>query len=89
MNAVRISSRWAAHGAALCCAVVWGITFVSTKVLLRFFATAEILFLRFLLGMIALWCVCPHRLRVNGARHELLFAGAGLCGVTLYFCWKI
>lgn len=85
MNPVRLSSLWAAHSAALCCAVVWGITFVSTKVLLSIFAPAEILFLRFLLGMIALWCVCPHRLRVDGARHELLFAGAGLCGVTLYF----
>lgn len=78
-------SRWAAHSAALCCAVVWGITFVSTKVLLAVFAPAEILFLRFLLGMTALWCVKPHRLHVDGIRHERLFAGAGLCGVTLYF----
>lgn len=79
------SCRWAAHAAALCCAVVWGVTFVSTKVLLDFFAPAEILFLRFFLGMIALWCARPRLLRTGGARRELLFAGAGLCGVTLYF----
>lgn len=85
MNSASFPSRWVAHGAALCCAVVWGVTFVSTKVLLDIFAPAEILFLRFLLGMIALWCVRPQRLHVKGARRHLLFAGAGLCGVTLYF----
>lgn len=85
MSRSAFSSRWAAHGAALCCAAVWGVTFVSTKLLLDVFTPVEILFLRFLLGMIALWCVRPRRLHTGGGRRELFFAGAGLCGVTLYF----
>ena len=36
---------------------VWGLTFVSTKVLLDNFSPAEILFIRFLLGFIALFII--------------------------------
>lgn len=73
------------HLAALFCTILWGTTFISTKVLLRDFTPVEILFFRFSLGLLALWLACPHRLRVTERRHEGLFAGAGLCGVTLYF----
>ena len=77
-----------AHLAALCCAVIWGATFISTKVLLTLFSPVEILFTRFLLGMLALWCIRPRMLKVGNMRHELVFAGAGLCGVTLYFLFE-
>ena len=73
------------HIAALFCILVWGTTFISTKVLLRAFSPIEILFFRFCLGYAALWLACPKRLQLADRRHELLFAGAGLCGVTLYF----
>ena len=45
----------------------------------------EILFYRFSIGYLALWLVAPRWLRTRGRREELLFAAAGLCGVTLYF----
>ena len=83
-----LSSAVAAHLAALTCAVIWGATFISTKVLLTVFSPVEILFTRFLLGMTALWCVRPQRLHSGGWQHERLFAGAGLCGVTLYFLFE-
>ena len=79
------SESLAGHLAALFCILVWGTTFVSTKVLLRAFSPVEILFFRFLLGYAALWLVCPRFLRIADRRQELLFACAGLCGVTLYF----
>ena len=65
--------------------LVWGTTFVSTKVLLRDFTPLEILFIRFTLGWLALWLVCPRRLVLTDRRQEWLFAFAGLTGVTLYF----
>lgn len=73
------------HMAALFCIIVWGTTFISTKVLLRAFTPVEILFFRFLLGYAALWLACPRLLRITDKRQEVLFALAGLCGVTLYF----
>lgn len=65
--------------------VVWGTTFISTKVLLRAFSPLEILVFRFVLGFLALCAACPHRLRLTDRRQEKYFIGAGLCGVTLYF----
>lgn len=73
------------HIAALCTILVWGTTFVSTKVLLDVLSPIEILFLRFALGFAALWLVCPRRMGKTSARQELTFAAAGLCGVCLYY----
>lgn len=85
MNGTRASGRAVGHLVALATIIVWGVTFISTKVLLADFTPVEILLLRFLLGWIALWLVCPHALAVRNRRDELLFALAGLSGVTLYF----
>ena len=73
------------HIAALFTVILWGSTFISTKVLLRSFGPVEILFFRFLLGYLALWLACPHRLKGLSGRQELLFAGAGLSGVMLHY----
>ncbi len=73
------------HLTAFFTILVWGITFVSTKILLRSFSPIEILFTRFLLGFIALNIIAPARLVVQSRRDELLFIGAGLTGITLYF----
>lgn len=75
----------AGHSAALFTVLVWGTTFISTKVLLVEFQPIEILFFRFVLGLLALWAVCPRPLRGTTRRQELVFAGAGLCGVCLYY----
>lgn len=75
----------AGHLAALLTVLIWGTTFISTKVLLTAFQPVEILFFRFLLGLIALCAACPRRLRGTAPRQELTFAAAGLCGVCLYY----
>ena len=58
------------HLAALLTIVIWGTTFISTKVLLRAFAPVEILFLRFVLGFLALALMCPRRLKLTDRRQE-------------------
>lgn len=73
------------HLAALATILIWGTTFVSTKVLLRDFTPVTVLFTRFVIGYAFLWCVKRHMLLFSGWKKELLFAGAGLTGVTLYF----
>lgn len=75
----------AGHFAALLTIVIWGTTFISTKVLLTDFQPVEILFFRFVMGFFALLLVCPRRLKGTTKKQELTFAAAGLCGVCLYY----
>lgn len=73
------------HLAAAGTVFIWGITFVSTKILLRSFSPIEILFTRFVIAYLALLVFHPKRMKTKSMREELLFMAAGLCGVTLYF----
>lgn len=61
----------------------WGITFVSTKYLLREFSALEILFYRFLAAYFGLWLIHPKFEKI-ALRDNILFALAGLSGVVLY-----
>ena len=65
--------------------IMWGATFVSTKVLLNYFLPAEVLFTRAVLAFLALLIFYPHHLKLKNPRQELAFAGAGLFGIVLYF----
>lgn len=73
------------HMTAFLTIFIWGITFISTKVLLQVFTPIEILLIRFAVGYGALWCACPRKLAVRQKKQEWYFAAAGLCGVTLYY----
>lgn len=73
------------HLMALLTILIWGTTFISTKVLLVDFQPVEILFFRFVLGLLALLIVCPRRLTGTTLRQEIVFGAAGLCGVCLYY----
>lgn len=75
----------AGHITALITIVIWGTTFISTKILLADFTPIEILFFRFLLGLLVLIIVYPKRLRLKDKRQEFTFAAAGLCGICLYY----
>ena len=73
------------HCAALFTILVWGTTFISTKILLTAFQPVEILIFRFIMGFCALWIAAPKQLRTANAKQELTFAAAGLCGICLYY----
>ncbi|MBP3458029.1 MAG: DMT family transporter [Lachnospiraceae bacterium] len=79
------NNRIRGHLAALLTIGIWGTTFISTKILLKDFLPVEILFFRFILGYIALWCVFPHNPGLNSKKQELTFMAAGLCGICLYY----
>lgn len=74
----------AGHGLAALTILIWGTTFISTKLLLADFAPVEILVLRFLLGYVLLWAAASRRLSVK-KEEEGTFAAAGLCGICLYY----
>lgn len=83
-----MDGKVAAHLLALFTVIVWGLTFISTKNLLESFTPIEVLVIRFFIGLIALFLLCPHLFRPNDRREELEFALAGLFGVCFYFLFE-
>ncbi len=73
------------HLIALFTVLVWGMTFVSTKVLLGVMSPLWILLIRFALGFLALCALRPRLLRMEQRSHELLFIGAGATGIAAYY----
>ena len=73
------------HLAALLTITVWGTTFISTKLLLTGFQPVEILFIRFVMGFLALYIAAPRRLHTADRKQEFTFALAGLSGICLYY----
>jgi len=74
------------HGLAIAAVVIWGTTFVSTKVLLtEGLSPAAIMFLRFLIAYAVLRTVCPRNERPVRFKDELMFAAAGITGGSMYF----
>lgn len=74
------------HFIAIITVIIWGTTFVSTKVLIGYgLSPVEIMLYRFLLAYICIWLVCPRTLIANNLKDELLFVGTGLCAGSLYF----
>jgi drug/metabolite transporter (DMT)-like permease len=82
------TSELSGHFVALVTILIWGVTFVATKILLEAFTPVEILFIRFLLGFAVLWIVYPKFMGFGDFRREGLLMGAGFCGVTLYFLFE-
>lgn len=91
MNTLRPAGRSSGdnlltHITAAAVVMVWGTTFVSTKVLLNGGLTAfEIFFYRFLLSYIAIWTVAPRKLISDNVKDELLMVLVGLTGGSVYF----
>lgn len=79
------SNHTMGHLASLLTIIIWGTTFISTKILLICFQPVEILFFRFVMGLIALMLVYPQPLKGTSKAQELTFAAAGLCGICLYY----
>jgi len=79
------SKKTVGHLAALLTIVIWGTTFISTKILLVDFQPVEILFFRFIMGFLVLLVAYPRRLKTTDYKQELTFIAAGLSGICLYY----
>ena len=81
------TQRLFTHLLAIFVITVWGVTFVSTKLLLEAgFNPASILFYRFALAYIGIWLVA-HRLPLfaKSLKDELCFVLMGVFGGSMYF----
>jgi drug/metabolite transporter (DMT)-like permease len=74
------------HFEAIFTSMIWGITFVSTKVLMTAgLSPEEIMLLRFILAYIFIWTISPRRLWANSLKDELLLVVLGMMGGSFYF----
>lgn len=66
-----------AHLCAVIVILFWGMTFVSSKILLRDFSPIEILFNRFVIATLTLLLLAPKALKFISLRVELYSAFCG------------
>jgi len=79
--------HFTAHIMAFFVSFVWGVTFVSSKIILRYYSPTEILIIRFLLAYLMLWIIYP-RTHKFVLKQELWYFVAGITGVSLYFVFE-
>ena len=71
---------------ALFVVLMWGTTFVSSKVLLNSgLLPADIFFVRFVIAYCCMLCISHKRLFANSIADELTLVGLGLMGGSIYF----
>ncbi|MDE6491303.1 MAG: DMT family transporter, partial [Muribaculaceae bacterium] len=74
------------HLGAVLTVVAWGVSFVSTKVLLdNGMHSADVYVYRFILAYILVLCACHKKIMANSWRDEMLFLTCGVCGGSIYF----
>ena len=73
------------YAAALTSILIWGTTFIVSKVILEDFRPVEVILIRMILGLVALFLASPRLPRVRTVPEELSYAVAGFCGIVLYF----
>ncbi len=76
------------HAMAVVSILIWGTTFIASKILLESFTPVELLFFRFVIGLAVLWLMKPRKLTLKNRKEEWYFAGAGLTGICLYYLFE-
>lgn len=86
MNQVKNKSGFWYHVAAFAMILVWGVSFLNTRVLLDSGLTpTEIFVARFTIAYLSLLVISGFKVRYTGWRDELLFVVCGIAGGSAYF----
>ena len=83
-----MNSSLKGHASIIFTIIMWGMTFVSTKILLSDFSSVEILFNRFLLAYLASFLIVPKFRKIVSVKDELVLLLAAFFGVDLYFIFE-
>lgn len=74
------------HLIAILTVAIWGLTFISTKILIKHELTPEeIFFYRFLIAYFGIWLISPKQLFTKNIKDELWLLAGGILGGSLYF----
>ena len=86
MDQVKNNSGFWYHVAAFAMILVWGVSFLNTRVLLDSGLTpTEIFVARFTIAYLSLLVISGFKVKYTGWRHELLFVVCGIAGGSAYF----
>ncbi|MCD8092521.1 MAG: DMT family transporter [Bacteroides sp.] len=74
------------HLIAICTVAIWGLTFISTKVLIEHdLSPQEIFLLRFLIAYVGIWFISPRKLFADNWKDEFWLFLGGITGGSFYF----
>lgn len=74
------------HLIAILTVGIWGLTFISTKVLIEHgLSPQEIFLLRFLMAYLGIWFISPRKLFADNWKDELWLLWGGVMGGSFYF----
>ena len=74
------------HLIAILTVGIWGLTFISTKVLIEHgLSPQEIFLLRFLMAYLGIWFISPRKLFADNWKDELWLLWGGVTGGSFYF----
>lgn len=73
-----------AHFFAIVTIIVWGTTFIASKLLLAYYSPVQIMLMRFVIAYVVLWVLRP-KLLIVSLKEEIQFMILGLFGCTIYF----
>ncbi len=88
MKIMTINKKALAYIIGILIAIIWGTTFISSKILLNTLQPIEIVVYRFTIGYIVLTMLRPKPMPFLGWKTEGWCFLAGLCGVTFYFLFE-
>jgi len=74
-----------AHVLAIVTIIIWGTTFISTKILLAQFSPEEILAYRFFIAFLILIVIYPKKVKLLPIKEEILFFLLGATGISFYY----
>lgn len=81
-----VKKNYTYHLIAILVVGIWGLTFISTKVLIENgLSPQEIFFLRFLIAYLGIWFISPRKLFADNWKDELWLLLGGVTGGSLYF----
>lgn len=81
-----LQARILVHIAALICIIMWGLSFISTKVLLEYhMSSVEIIIYRFIIAYLVLLAISHKRFRSHSWRDEGMFLLCGLTSGSIYY----
>jgi drug/metabolite transporter (DMT)-like permease len=79
---------WKGHILALITVLIWGMTFISSKVLVGLLDSYWLIVVRFVLAWAALFLLSPKPLRLLSLREEGKMILCGILGVTAYYAFQ-
>jgi drug/metabolite transporter (DMT)-like permease len=80
-----VKKNYLGHLMGIITIIIWGTTFISTKILLEQFSAEEILAYRFFIAFLILILIYHKNFKILSIKEELLFCLLGITGISFYY----